>query len=176
VSAPPEFSRPVAVDTLGEGPRAVTMAADEAERVALAARFGLIAIDSLEAEAQVRREGAILFASGRLRGVAIQICVATAEPVPARIEESFSLRLEPEGEPGEEMELGEDDLDVIGYSGNAIDLGELVAQGFALALDPFPRVADADTVLRAAGVLSEEEAEAARQAANPFAALKGLGE
>ena len=177
MSARPEFSRPVAIDTLGEGARAMTIAADAAERAAVARRFGLIAIDSLEADAHLRRAGAILFISGRLRGVATQNCVVTGDPVPARIDEAFSLRLEPEGEAAlEELELDEGDLDVIGYDGSAIDLGELVAQGFALALDPFPRVADADTVLRAAGVLSEEDAEAARAAASPFAALKGLGE
>jgi hypothetical protein len=49
-----------------------------------------------------------------------------------------------------------------------------VAQGFSLALDPFPRVADAEERLRAAGVKSEEEAEEARIESSPFAALKAL--
>ncbi|HEY0270885.1 MAG TPA: DUF177 domain-containing protein [Sphingomonas sp.] len=177
MSGAPEFSRPVAIDTLGEGPRAIAIEANAAERAALADRFGLIAIDALQAEARIRREGAILYAEGRLRARATQSCVATGEPVPARIDEAFALRFEPEGEPGEEeFELDEGDLDVVSYAGGAIDLGEVVAQGFALALDPFPRIADADTALRAAGILSEEEAEAARQAASPFAALKGLKE
>ena len=39
----PEFSRPVRIDTLGAAPRNVAIEADEAERAALARRFGLIA-------------------------------------------------------------------------------------------------------------------------------------
>ena len=50
----------------------------------------------------------------------------------------------------------------------ATDLGA-VAETLALSLDPFPRAPDADAVLRAAGVLSEDEA-----VTGPFAALKGL--
>jgi uncharacterized metal-binding protein YceD (DUF177 family) len=177
VSAAPEFTRPVAIDTLGEGPRAVSIAAEAGERAALANRFGLIAIKRLEADATLRRAGETIFAEGRLRALATQSCVATGEPVPARIDEPFALRFEPESEiAAEELELDEGDLDAIGYAGKAIDLGEAVAQGFALALDPFPRVADADAHLRAAGVLSEEDAEAQRRADGPFAALKGLKE
>ena len=117
-----------------------------------------------------------MLAEGRLRATATQSCVATGEPVPAHVDEPFALRFEPEDAEAvsEEMELGERDLDIIPYAGGAIDLGEAVAQGFALALDPFPRIADADVQLRAAGVLTEEEAEAARIAAGPFAALKGV--
>jgi uncharacterized metal-binding protein YceD (DUF177 family) len=175
MSGAPEFSRPIAIDTLGEAPRAIRVEADAAERAALAVRFALPSIDRLEADATLRRESAIIRAEGRLRALATQSCVATGEPVPARIDEPFALRFEPEdGPPSEEVELDEGDLDVIGYSGNAIDLGEVVAQTFALALDPFPRIADADLHLRAAGVLSEEEAEAAARADGPFAALKGL--
>ena len=36
---------PVRLDTLGDAPRAMSIEADEAERAALARRFGLIALD-----------------------------------------------------------------------------------------------------------------------------------
>lgn len=175
MSAAPEFSRPVRLDELGGEPRLITIAADEAERAALAARFGLIAVARLEADATLHRDGVLVLAKGRLRAVATQSCVATGEPVPARMDEPFTLRFEPgvEGRP-EEQELDEGDLDVIIYEGGAVDLGEAVAQGLALALDPFPRVADAETYLRAAGVVTEEEAEGTALEASPFAALKGL--
>ena len=175
MSAAPEFSRPVRLDSIGEGASAMTVSADDAERAALARRFDLQAIAALDAQATLRREGEAVLVEGRLRATATQSCVATGEPVPARIDEPFALRFEPAGEGRpEELELGEGDLDVIPYEGAAVDLGEAVAQSFALALDPFPRVADADMHLRAAGVLTEEEAEAARIAASPFAGLKGL--
>lgn len=171
----PEFSRPYRLDSIGGEPRPVAIEANAAERAALAARFGLQSIASLTAEATIRREGQQVWSEGRLRAQAVQSCVATGEPVPARVNETFALRFDP-GSPGreEEMELDESDLDILPYEGGAIDLGEAVAQGFALALDPFPRAPDAEAMLREAGVKKEEDAEADRLAASPFAALKGL--
>jgi uncharacterized metal-binding protein YceD (DUF177 family) len=126
--------------------------------------------------ATIRREGQKVWAEGRFKAQAVQSCVATGEPVPALVDEPFALRFDPADGPDseEEMELDEADLDILAYEGGAIDLGEAVAQGFALALDPFPRAAGADAALREAGVKSEAEAEAERIAASPFAALKGL--
>ncbi len=164
----PEFSRPVRVDTLGEGARAIAIEADAAERAALARRFGLIAIDRLEARAEVRATAGAVLATGRLTAAVTQACVASGEPVPAAIDEPFDLRFVPEGgSADEEIELEEGDLDVIGYEGSAIDLGEAAAQTLALALDPFPRAPNAEDVLRAAGVVDETEV-------GPFSALKGL--
>ena len=171
----PEFSRLYRIDTIGDEPRGVHIEADEAERGALAVRFGLISIEALSADATIRREGMRIRAEGKLSGRAVQSCVATGDPIKARVDERFSLRFDPEGEVAdEELELDEADLDILPHDGSAIDLGEAVAQSFAIALDPFPRVSDADQRLRAAGVLAEEEAERLRTEASPFAALKGL--
>jgi uncharacterized metal-binding protein YceD (DUF177 family) len=171
----PEFNRPFRLDAIGGEPRAVHIEADEGERAALAERFGLVSIETLAADATIRREGQRVWAVGRLKGRGVQSCVATGDPIPARVEEPFSLRFDPEGETaGDEVELDESDLDLLPYEGGSIDLGEAVAQGFSLALDPFPRVADAEQRLRAAGVKSEEEAEEARIESSPFAALKAL--
>jgi uncharacterized metal-binding protein YceD (DUF177 family) len=165
----PEFSRPYRLDELGGGARAVSIEANEAERAALAARFGLIRIDRLAVTAELLREGDIVVATGNLRADVVQACVASGEPVPAGVAEDFALRFLPEAavDAAEEVELHEDDLDVIGYEGSAVDLGEAAAQTLALALDPFPRAPDAEEKLRAAGVVGEEEA-------GPFAALKAL--
>jgi len=165
----PEFSRPFRLDELGGAPRAVSVVAAESERAALAARFGLIGIERLEATAELAREGDIVTATGRLEADLAQACVASGEPVPAKIAEDFALRFVPAGgQPdAEEVELEESDLDEIDYEGGSIDLGEAVAQTMALALDPFPRAAGADEKLREAGVLGEEDA-------GPFAALKAL--
>jgi len=167
----PEFSRTFRLDELGSAPRAVSVSADDGERAALAARFGLIDIERLDAQAELSRDGDVVTATGKLEAVLTQACVASGEPVPARIAEEFTLRFVPAGaEPsGEEVELEESELDEIDYEGSAIDLGEAVAQTMALALDPFPRAAGADEKLREAGVLGEEDA-------GPFAALKALKE
>lgn len=166
----PEFSRLARIDTLGEGGRTMTIEADPTERAALAKRFALIALDRLTAEAALRREGDVVFAEGRINAAVVQSCVASGGPVPAAIDEPFVLRFVPEAaDAGEELELDAEDFDTIDYQGGAIDLGEAVAETLALSLDPFPRAADADVVLKAAGVLSEDEV-----ASGPFAALQGL--
>jgi uncharacterized metal-binding protein YceD (DUF177 family) len=164
----PEFSRPFRLDTIGDAPRTVAVEAEEAERGALATRFGLIALDRLDATAALARDGDVVIATGRIRAEAVQACVASGEPVPAHIDEEFALRFTPPVTPAEEeIELEEGELDVLTYEGGAVDLGEAVAQTLALALDPFPRAPGADAALREAGVVSEEET-------GPFAALKAL--
>jgi len=165
----PEFSRTFRLDELGGAPRAVSITAEDGERAALAARFGLIGIERLEASAELARDGDIVTATGKLEADVTQACVASGDPVPAKIAEDFTVRFVPAGaEPdADEVELDEGDLDELDYEGSAIDLGEAVAQTMALALDPFPRAAGADEKLREAGVLGEEDA-------GPFAALKAL--
>lgn len=165
----PEFSRPVRLDTLGDVPRAMAVEADEAERAALARRFGIVAIESLHAKASLVRAGERVQCDGRLRAVVTQACVASGEPVKASLDEAFALRFVPETGDGaeDEIELDAADLDEIGYDGSSVDVGEAVAQTLALALDPFPRAPNADAALREAGVIGEEEA-------GPFGALKEL--
>ena len=166
----PELSRPVRVDTLGAEPRSLAIEADEAERSALARRFGLRGIASLEANAELVRNGAEIVARGRLTASVTQSCVATGEPVEARVDEPFELVFRPgpeAGRPDEEVELSQSELDVVFYDGASIDVGEAVAESLALGLDPYPRSPGADAALKKAGVKSEEEA-------GPFAALAGL--
>lgn len=170
----PEFSRPVRIDTLGAGARNVAIEADEAERAALAKRFGLVSIGRLSAEADLTRAGEAVAAKGRLSAEVVQSCVGSGEPVPATVAEEFRIDFRPPpraGSPDEEVELGESELDVVFYEGSAVDLGEAVAETLSLALDPFPRSAAAEAALREAGVKSEEEA---REESSPFAALKAL--
>lgn len=165
----PEFSRPQRLDTIGDREQSLTIAADADERAALAARFGLIAVDALAAELAVRREAAGIVVRGRVRGHVRQACVVTDAPIETIINEPVALRFV-DGASGEaeEVELDADQLDTIPIEGGAIDLGEAVAETMALALDPFPRAPGAEAALREAGVLTEEEA----RPANAFAALK----
>lgn len=166
----PEFSRPVRIDTLGEGARTMTIEAGPAECRALAQRFGLVSLGSLSADAALYRRGEAILAEGRIMASAVQACVASGVPVATAVDEAFTLRFVPEGqEPVEEIELDAGDVDTIDYQGDAIDLGEAVAETLALSLDPFPRAPDADAVLKAAGVLPDDEV-----ATGPFAALKVL--
>jgi uncharacterized metal-binding protein YceD (DUF177 family) len=169
----PEFSRPARIDTLGTSPRAISIEANEEERAALAARFGLLGIERLGADAAISRSGAEVRVDGRLSASVTQSCVATDLPVPAEIEEPFSIVFRPPPEvtgSDEELELSESELDVVFYEGGSVDLGEAVAETMSLSLDPYPRSAEAEDALKAAGVISEEEAKPA----SPLAGLKDL--
>jgi len=169
-----EFSRLFSLETLSDDPRRVEIEAGPDEREALARRFGLVAVASLAAEAELRRSGEAVTAQGRLRARVIQSCVASAEPVEAEVDEDFRVDFRPspaDVRPEEEVELGEGELDITFYDGEAIDLGEAAAQTLLLGLDPYPRSPAAEAALKAAGVKSEEEA---RIESSPFAALAGL--
>jgi uncharacterized metal-binding protein YceD (DUF177 family) len=174
----PELSRTVRTDTIGVEPRAVEVTADEAERAALAKRFELGAIGRLHAQVSVVRAGDDIVATGRLQAEVTQSCVVTAEPVAARIDETFAVRFRPEpaaGTPEEEMELGEEEMDVIFHDGALVDVGEAVAQTLALNIDPFPRSPAAVDALREAGVKDELAAAAeAPVEEGPFGALAAL--
>jgi uncharacterized metal-binding protein YceD (DUF177 family) len=167
--SPPEFSRIVPLNQVGDGSRERSIEASPEERAALARRFGLLGLERLEAHFHLHPEANSWLATGTLGADLAQACVATGEPVPAHIEAPFSVRFvrdlaSPEAE---EIELSDEDCDLIELDGERIDMGETVAQSLALNLDPYPRAPDADTRLKELGVLSEEDA-------GPFAALKGL--
>jgi uncharacterized metal-binding protein YceD (DUF177 family) len=165
-----ELSRTLRVDTLGATPRVVRIDATPEERAALARRFAIVAVERLEADVSVESTGQEPVATGRVTAEVVQSCSITGDPVPGRVEESFVVHFRaeapsPAGE--EEIELGDDELDVIFYEGGMIDVGEAVAQTLALALDPYPRAEGAEEALKEAGVKDEAEA-------GPFGALAAL--
>ena len=147
----------------------IDLVAGEQECADIAARLGLLSVERLEAHAALERDGGQVRATGRIKAALTQSCIASGEPVPARVDEPFDLIFlpEPKGRPDEEVELGADELDVVFHDGAAIDLGTAIADTLSLVLDPFPRGPNADAALQAAGVLSEEQA-------GPFAALAKL--
>jgi len=176
----PEFSRIVRLSDIGGTPRAEHVEAKPAERAALVERFGLDSLDRLEADLTVRREAAGVRVKGRVRAEAAQVCVVSGEPVPAKVDEPVDLLFADDIAPtnaDEEIELSEGDLDILPLEGEAIDLGEAVAQSFGLALDPYPHAPDEVLATARRRILSEEEAvvqaEADKAASNPFRVLKG---
>lgn len=165
----PEFSHTLPLSEIGGQVRHLQLAADEAQRAALARRFDLLSLDSLSAKVAVRRDGDAVLAEGNFAGELVQACVATGAPVPASLSEDFAIRFVGEADyaPDAEIELGAGDCDTMFHDGRVVDLGEAVAQSLALAIDPFPRSADADAALKEAGVKGEDET-------GPFAALAAL--
>ena len=162
----PEFSRPV--DERQVTPAPVSIEANASEREALARRFGIVAIQQLQATVRFERKDEALAASGRLTAAIVQSCAVSGEDLPVRIDEPLAFRFVPARTiDEEELELEEDELDEIPFEGNTIDLGEAVAQSLALAIDPYATGPQADRVRKDVG-LSDEAAS------GPFAALAAL--
>jgi uncharacterized metal-binding protein YceD (DUF177 family) len=163
------FAHRLRLDQVRDGER-LDLAADEPERKAIAKRLGLVSLDRLEAHVCLTRTGDAVRAEGRLLAALGQSCVVTGDPVAAHVDEPFTLLFTPEPPGGgldEELELGESDCDVVFYDGAMIDLGDAIADTLALSLDPYPRSAGAEAVLKEAGVLTEAQA-------SPFAVLAKL--
>ncbi len=156
---PPEFSRLLKLDEIGAAPSRHQLTANKVERAALAERFALIKLDLLDAEVSVSRDVRGVLVSGRFRASYDQACIATGAPVSGQKTEPISIRFVPfePTAPDAEVELSDADCDLMELEGQAVDLGEAVAQSLGLALDLYPRSPDADEVLRAVGVKQEGE-------------------
>ena len=153
-----EFPRPVDRRHLPAGP--LHLEANEAERAALAERFGLVSIRRLVADISLTAEGDGIDADGTFEAAIVQSCAVTGEDLPVDIAESMTLRFVPEARSavaeGEEIELEEDELDEITFGGNVFDLGEAVAQSLALAIDPYATGPEADRVREEVGLDDEK--------------------
>jgi uncharacterized metal-binding protein YceD (DUF177 family) len=157
----PEFSRSVRPESAPPGGQTLRLVATDAERAALARRFGLPAVVLLEAELELRpAHGGRARATGRLRAQVEQFCVVTLEPFGQSIEEPLDFVLLAPGEEPDEEALDPDAPDEVEQDGAGCDLGEAVAQTLSLALDPHPRKPGAE--LDAAALRAGE--------ANPLAA------
>ena len=153
-----EFSHVVKLSEIGNHSHNIRLSADAAARSGLIKRFELAALDSLEAEISLKPEAASIVATGRFTASLAQYCIASNDPVPALLDEPIHIRFIPEPTDSGEFELEADDCDTMFDDGQTIDLGEAVAQSLGLALDPYPRSPEAEKILKAAGVKSEEEA------------------
>jgi uncharacterized metal-binding protein YceD (DUF177 family) len=151
-----EFPRPISTGSLPEGGAAFDVAATPEERRALARRFDLIGLESLTARGHVERvpAGALVRVSGALEAAVVQECVVTLEPVASTVRaplerlygDAPAVAAAPSswdgaGE-GVTVDPEEDEIEPL-PAGGVIDLGEVVAEELALALDPYPRAPDA---------------------------------
>ncbi|MEE3625078.1 DUF177 domain-containing protein [Nitrospirillum sp. BR 11752] len=148
----PEFSRPVIADKVSARESVEKITATPAERAALAKRLELVSLDSLTALVRLRRirGGQMVRVTGELEAEVVQSCVVTLEPLAASVRDSFQALFAP----AHLVPKDEEDLENLGLDDEAdppepiengrIDIGELVAQHLSLALEPYPRKADAE--------------------------------
>ncbi|MEQ9607188.1 MAG: DUF177 domain-containing protein [Kiloniellaceae bacterium] len=173
VKAPNEFSRLVTPDRLSGAKVSESIEASPAERDAVARRLDILAVDRLGAEASVKHLGSGLFrVTGQWRADVQQACVVTLEPVADSLTGGFEASFEaPEGHRSaadDEVEFdpeAADPAEIMPDEG--IDLGELVVQELAVALNPYPRAPGA-------AVPAQYRPPEVEEKEGPFAALKAL--
>ncbi|MEX2618117.1 MAG: DUF177 domain-containing protein [Alphaproteobacteria bacterium] len=164
-----EYSYLLPLDTVGVAEKHLELTVGEAPRAALARRFDLVSIDSLTADLVVRRihGSPLLQVNGVFAADIVQNCVVTDEPVPAHIEEAVAVKFGPEEKLDKEVEFdpnAEDPPEP--FHGNAIELGEWLAQCLGVAIDPYPR---APGVVLECG--TDESDDAGTATHRPFEAL-----
>lgn len=168
----PEFSRifPIAAGASSDG-EAFVVEANAEERAALARRFGLLSLEALSATGRIEplAKGRRARLTATLQADVVQACVITLAPVPAHVEDTFSVEYDRDAPPdvGEVLfdPEGEEPPDPLPEEG--VDVGEAVAEHFGLALDPYPRAPGATLGLES-GDNGREERD------SPFAALRKL--
>ena len=140
-----EFCRPIECAQIGNGKYIKEIEADEAERAALAVRFGLLALDSLSAKLSIRcTMDGLIRVEGRLKADVVQECVVTLKPVRAQLDEPFEqFYTTRPPEIADDLLPFDDEEAPEPVENGVLDLGEAVAQQLALAIEPYPRRSDA---------------------------------
>jgi hypothetical protein len=159
----------VRLGELAHGPRSFTFEADNRVRMQIAQDLHLATLDRLVGEATISPwlDGAQI--DGAYEADLAQVCSVTAEPLPLKLANSFSVRVLPAGSPNAaaadaEIEIDPDADDPPDeLEGEAIDLTAYAYEHLALDLDPFPRKPGA-----------EFEPPVQEAEVSPFAALKAL--
>jgi len=140
------FSRPVHVREISGSGRHFNITTTQAERAAVASQLGLPGIAELTARlivAPFGKEG--LAVNGTIHSRLTQTCVVSAEDFETTVEAPVEIRFSPDGQdPNADFDLAElndpdaqDPPDLL--TGGEIDLGPIIAEFLALALDPYPR-------------------------------------
>lgn len=143
----------------------ITITASPAQRTALATEFGILSIARLCGQFKFRRDRTgIVHAQLDLDARITQSCIVTLDPVEQSIAERAPLTLLTEAQAHnlENQPIDPDAPDDIAAVGSIIDLGPIVVEQLALAIDPYPRLPDA--------ALPDDLAP---QRVSPFAGLAG---
>jgi hypothetical protein len=152
----------------------VIIAADAAEKAAIAAAFGLERIGRLRATMRIKPEGKQLHVTGEVRATIGQICVVSLEPFESELVEAIDIDFSSDPAalaasatdiPGNESEWI-DPPDPI--TSDTIDLGELALEFFALGIDPYPRKPGVEFKME------DVPEDGDSKPASPFEALRAL--
>ena len=163
---------------LEQDPLAFTIKALDSEREELVERFGLVSLDSLEAEGSVRNKGLGegVLVKGHLKAKLAQHCIVSLGEVVEELDTSFELLLV-DPEMADRMDEDESYLDpdapeYDALEGDDIAVGEIVAQTLSISMNPYPKISGADVNMPQNANISMNEPELEKP--NPFAALSKL--
>lgn len=146
--------------------------AGAAELAMMASELGLLECSGLAARYEVRPlPGARFRVAGRVIAELVQSCVVTLEPVPQSLDEQLDVTFCPAGDipapSAQEREiLSEPDIEP--YSDGRIEVGRVIFELLASAIDPYPR--------RQGATFDWDDAAAGSRATepSPFAVLAKL--
>lgn len=172
---PPPITHVIEVAKLSReaaSPFAITL--DVQALPGIAQYLGVLSLEDVHFAGELAAFGAAGWqATGQLQAVVEQGCVVTLAPVTQRIDQPVLRRYVPAAEIAEEIEVvvTEEDDSPDPFD-NTIDLGALLLEEIALALDPYPRAEGAALkthIFAAPGVkpMTDEDAR-------PFAKLAAL--
>lgn len=142
-------------ESIPQGGLETERAASADERTAVAGMLELVALDRLTVGYRIKNAGGGVYRlTGRLKAQVEQACVVTLEPVNGDIDETFEVEFRPEERTrkpvGAEDEEGADlsadfesDVDVEPITGGRMEVGRVVFETLASAIDPYPRKAGA---------------------------------
>ena len=170
----PELHRPVVAEELPQTGRVVHLRPTAAERDAIAARLGLVSLDTLDGDVTVMPAmGRQIRVDGMIRAEIVQTCVVTGEPLHESLtfplERLYAEDADPFGGLEDEDEVADPDVDAPDpIEDGEIDVGEAVVEELALQIPPYPRKPGVTFAEIEAGPPMDEEK------ANPFAALAEL--
>ncbi len=165
----------VKVNELERTPKEFKLVATEAQCKDLAERFDLVSVEFLSGVLSVWDEGADsgVHIKGTISAKLTQRCIASLQPVPESFETGFDLMLvDPEMADrmdDEGVYLDPDAPDYDALEGDAVPLGEVLAQTLSISMNPYPRAEGAELDTKKVSGVSLNEPELERP--NPFAVL-----
>ncbi|MFP4126776.1 MAG: YceD family protein [Alphaproteobacteria bacterium] len=162
------FSHRIALKPGAEARPVTARTADADERAAVTALLAIDAVEDLTVEARLETVDGVFRCRGEVRARVVQACVVTGRPVVQEVAAGFERFLVVGAAPAAAaaIDVDPDERDVDYLDAPVVDIGAIAVEELALALDPYPRAADADAVLAASNAATDDAA-----ARRPFAVL-----
>jgi uncharacterized metal-binding protein YceD (DUF177 family) len=158
--------------------KTLTLRATEEDCKTLEQRLHVREVRSVCATLSIERLGARrgILLSGDVTADLVQICVVSLVDVPAQVAAQISVRFVDEARNTEasSQDIEPNDEDVEYFSGDYIDLSDVLVQYLALEMDHYPRAAGVSEDAEIVYSTATSEEWAADEKPHPFAELKKL--